>query len=302
MVGVSDGHPFGQLVLAHGAPVVPGELWSAWTFNPALVLVAAAGAAYWRGLALSGDRARALGRATSFFAGLAVVAIALGSPLDALSGVLFSAHMVQHLLLTLAAPLFLVLARPGPVLRRALPASARRQVARSAPARWARAWPGPRRVIVAWLAAVVTLWAWHVPVLYDAALDNAAVHALEHATLFATALAFWWTVGGAGCRAVPAYGAASLFMASLAGGVLGALLALSGRPWYAERPGVAQWGLTAIEDQQLAGAIMWMPGGLVYLVAAFVLMVTWLTRAGGPGASSSLTARHRGHASVGSRS
>lgn len=93
---------------------------------------------------------------------------------------------------------------------------------------------------------------------------------------------FWSTVTDLSPRATPALGAIAIFLASLTGGVLGALLTLSGRPWYEPRPGIQAWRITPLEDQQLAGVIMWMPGGLVYLVAGVVLFAVWLSRAASP--------------------
>jgi cytochrome c oxidase assembly factor CtaG len=126
------------------------------------------------------------------------------------------------------------------------------------------------------------IWIWHAPVLYERALANPLVHWLQHLSFFVTAILFWWSlIHGRG--RVRAYGAAVLylFVTALHSGFLGILLSLARRPIYPSQTSAApQWGLTPMEDQQLAGLIMWVPGGLVYAGAALVLAGLWIARSG----------------------
>lgn len=127
----------------------------------------------------------------------------------------------------------------------------------------------------AWTLHAAALWGWHVPALFEAALANAWVHGLQHASFLGTALLFWWSVLGRGVRRPDAVGLASLFTTMLHAGALGALLTFAPHPWYAHYAAAAS-GLTALEDQQLGGLVMWVPGGLAYMVAGLAIMAAWL--------------------------
>jgi cytochrome c oxidase assembly factor CtaG len=222
--------------------------------------------------------------AASFAAGWLTLALALLSPLHELSEELFSAHMVQHMLLVaLAAPL-VVLGRPGGALSWGLPRSWRRGVAGVTRARLVAAvWAAMTSPLVATLLHGLTLWAWHLPGPFEAALANAWLHWLEHVSFLATGVLFWWAMLGRPAR-LHGYGlsVACLFVTLLHTSLLGTLLTLSRHLWYGPAPGAAAWGLTAIEDQQLAGLIMWIPGGAIYTLAALVLAGLWITAAGKP--------------------
>lgn len=192
-------------------------------------------------------------------AGVAVIAIALLSPLDALSSLLFSAHMIQHLLLAVFAPLLLVLARPALPLTLGLAPRLRRMVSRPA----LRLRPLAEGTVAAALAVVahtVVMWMWHVPAFYEAALGSPALHMFEHLTLFATALPVWWIALN---LARPGLGLLVLVFTALQGVALGALLTFAPRVLYPSYQ-TAAWGLSALEHQQLGGLLMWMPVGVVY--------------------------------------
>lgn len=217
----------------------------------------------------------------SFGLGWLVLAVALVSPLHALGGRLFFAHMIQHeLMMAIAAPL-VVLGRPGGAFSWALPAGWRRGIA---PAIHNRAiaglWHTLTRPLIATALHGLAIWAWHMPALFEAALGREWVHWLEHANLLGTGLIFWWALLGR--VGVLGYGGslACLFATALHSSLLGTLLTFSPRPWYGAAPAAPEWGLTALEDQQLAGLIMWIPGGLVYAVAALALAGLWITESG----------------------
>ena len=259
------------------------ELIRMWSFEPstalplALVLVL-----YATGLArLRRTRHRMRRQAACFGAGWLVLAVALVSPLHPWGSALFTAHMVQHELLMLAAAPLLVLASPWPVLLRGLPVGTARALTGWTRAGVARsAWRGLTRPFTAWSLHLVTLWAWHAPALFGLALRSEGAHALQHASFLGGALLFWWAVlrdrAHAGGAAVLA-----LFTTAIHAGLLGALLTLSGAPWYPAYANTAPWwGLTPLEDQQLGGLVMWAPACLVYVGAGLMMFARWLEASG----------------------
>jgi cytochrome c oxidase assembly factor CtaG len=226
---------------AHGADASPDLAGAA-----AIAALLAAGGLYVAALRRGGAlRAR---DAAAFVAGWLALAAALAPPLARAAAASFPAHMVQHELLMLVAPPLLILGRPFAALAATLPA------------RWVRIAAVPLRIPP--LAAVVlhgaALWVWHAPRLFDAGLDDGAVHALQHACFFWTALLFWWTV----FRRVRAGTAAVYLLATLIhSGALAALLTFAPAPLYAG---------TTLEAQQLGGLIMWVPAGYAMLLAGLV--------------------------------
>lgn len=277
-----------SLAHAHAADLgkPPEELLRTFTLDPLVVVPAALGLAlYARGLARlrrSGRRSRGLAlRGAALALALLVVVGSICTPLDALGAALFSAHMAQHLLLVAVAAPLAALARPGPVFAWALSSSLRRAVARALRAvhplvRLASLLAHPAVALALHASAV---WLWHLPVLYEAALLDDGVHALEHASFFLTAWLFWRAVVLAGRRGELGHGAAVLaaFGATLQGSSLGAVLTSARAPWYrAHAGGPEAFGLTLLEDQQLAGLAMWVPGGVVYLFAALLSFSAWL--------------------------
>ena len=269
-------------VMAHaGAPLAPHDLWGAWSLEPAVLLgLAVVGVGYGRGvrrLWCAGSRVVTGRQVAAFAAGLAVLALALLSPLDALAEVLFTAHMAQHMLLVMVAAPLLVLGAPGLPLTVALMPGWRRRLALLR--RHAAVVAGRRllsRPMVAWAVHVGVLWAWHLPVPYQAALADELVHAAEHASFLGSAVLFWWVL--ARRRLAPGFAILYLFAAGLQGSALGALLTLAPAPLYPlQAAGSAPWGLPPLADQQLAGLVMWVPADLTYLGAAAALFIRWLT-------------------------
>jgi cytochrome c oxidase assembly factor CtaG/cytochrome c2 len=210
---------------------------------------------------------------------MSLLVIALQSPIDTIGADLFSVHMVQHLLLILAAPPFLVVSDPAIVFLRALPPRSRKK--------FARMWSGARLTAIFRLAMQPLLvWFffcgifvfWHAPGPYQWALDNNAVHISEHLTFFVSSLAFWSIVLAPHGRRLD-HGSTLLFIVSTAilSGLPGALMIFAPRPLYpGHAAGVARWGLTLLEDQQLAGLIMWIPAGAAYVLATALVFLKWL--------------------------
>lgn len=225
-----------------------------------------------------GTRIAPAAQIAAFVAAMAIVASALLSPLDGLADQLFSAHMVQHLLLLLAAPPLFVYARPAVVLLWAFPAPTRKRIGRALIALGARAaLRFLMHPVIVWVLASGVFVFWHLPGPYRWALGNDGIHALEHLSFVVTAL-MWWTIviEPIGTRRL-GYGGTFVFIAATAilSGMPGALIVLAPRAFYAGH-GAAAWGLTPLQDQQLAGILMWIPGGLAYLAAASAIFMKWL--------------------------
>jgi len=272
-----------------GRALEPHDIGRAWLdFDPLVVILLwLIGALYWRGIdALWREQpGRGIRRweARCFAAGWLTLVVALLTPIHALGEALFAAHMVQHeLIMAIAAPL-LVLGRPVIPLLWALPMHWRRRLgAFTATPAVRSTWRTITRPLPAFLIHGIAIWGWHVPALYQASLASGFIHALQHASFLGTALLFWWAViHPRDLRA--GYGAAVfyLFATAMHSGGLGALLTFAARPWYqAYAATTAAWGLTPLEDQQLAGLIMWIPSGLSYLTAALALLALWMKEAG----------------------
>jgi cytochrome c oxidase assembly factor CtaG len=261
-----------------GEPLEPHDLWSAWEFDPGVVIPLAFSAIlYWRGASVAhGIRRREI---ACFWAGWITLAVALVSPVHPMGESLFSAHMLQHeLLMVLAAPL-LVLGRPLVPFLWGMPEGMRRTIGRASKAPgFQRTWRGITRPFVAWWIHAIALWTWHMPVLFDATLRSDAVHTAQHISFLGSALLFWWSVlGGRESRISAGAGIVYIFTTAVHTSVLGALLTFSPTLWYpAYSNTTAAWGLTPLEDQQLGGLIMWIPAGITYVVAGLWLLASWL--------------------------
>lgn len=265
---------------AHGpaGAVAGGELWGTdpWIAIPLM----ASGLAFhlgalglWRSAGFG--RGLPIRRAAAFWAGWLALAAALLSPLHWLGDRLFAAHMVEHGLLMLVAAPLIAYARPSQTLSWSLPRLWRPRVGSlmTSP-RVAAMWGRLRQPLSATLLQALALWIWHAPSLYTLALHDETAHRLEHLCFFFSALLFWWALfqgrrAWTGDRARDAAAVGCLFLTVLHSGVLGALLTISSRIWYPAQVAFSfEFGLAPLEDQQLAGVLMWIPMGALYTCAA----------------------------------
>jgi putative membrane protein len=259
-----------------------------WTFDPlALGIVGTSTAVYTRGLTALWRNAGAgagirKGEATCYYLGQLSLLIALVSPIDRLSDILFSAHMAQHEILLIVAPPLIVLGRPVVALAWAFGPKRRAGVMRalSSPgiSRFWRLVSAPLTIV---LIHGLVLWLWHIPSWFEGALRNEWIHAVQHASFFVTAIVFWWgIVRGRYGRGGYGLAAAFVFATAMHTSILGALLTVASRLWYPLYAARATpWAIDAVQDQQLAGLIMWVPAGLLLGLLSLGLFAAWLGEA-----------------------
>lgn len=270
------------------APLAPHDFWTAWTLDPWIVVpLAVAAASYGRAVAKVWGRAgpgRGVRRdqVMAFSTGLFFVAVALVSPLDPWGEVLFSAHMVQHMLLILVGAPLIVLGAPSLVLA-GLPRPLRRPLVRVGTRPWfLRLARVSKRPMPEAFAHMAVLAVWHVPALFNAALVHDGIHILMHASFLVSGLLFWWAVLVATWvhPGIWALRVAAVLVVMVGTGLLSALITWTQFILY-EAYGDAPlaWGLTPLEDQQLGGILMWVPGGVVYFIAALALFACLLRAA-----------------------
>jgi putative membrane protein len=219
-------------------------------------------------------------RTAAFLTGAAVTLLAVAGPIPGWSDELLWVHMVQHLLLTIVAAPLLAVGAPVSTLRFGLSPGSRSTVAGWSrhTRRFRRRIGNPPALVVATAVHVALTWAWHAPAAYDLAVRNPGFHALEHVAFLGSATWVWIEIVATARRNRRAQALATLCLAALiaTGGVLGALLTFAGRSLYDVYTGAA--GLTAIEDQQLGGALMWVLPSFVYSVVAVRRFAAWLDR------------------------
>ncbi len=217
-------------------------------------------------------------RLAAYLGGLFILGVALMSPIDVLGGQLFFMHMIQHLLLVMIIPPLLLIANPLPFFMWGLPARARHQAGRllgrgSAFRRGLYTLTAPGLV---WMAFVAFLLGWHDPNAYNAALRSDLIHDLEHVTFFATAMLFWWLIIGAGPRLRSLSNGVRLALVLITVPVnmaAGVVIAFASQPIYTYYTTVPRlWGMTAQLDQMIGGVIMWIPGSMMYLIAALIII------------------------------
>ncbi|HEX8125201.1 MAG TPA: cytochrome c oxidase assembly protein [Allosphingosinicella sp.] len=215
-----------------------------------------------------------------FASGWLVLAVALVSPLHQSAERSFTVHMIEHELIMLAAAWLLAASRPLPVLLWALPKAWRARVGGLGARPWlSGSWRFLTDPVAATVVQAVVLVAWHMPALFDRALADPYWHVAQHGAFLAAALLFWSAMAnGRGGRHAFGVAALCLFATSLVGGLLGALMSFSASPWYLgyARMGMTPLGLSPVEDQNLAGLLMWIPGGLVHAGAALWFLYRWM--------------------------
>jgi cytochrome c oxidase assembly factor CtaG len=188
-------------------------------------------------------------------------------------------HMIEHELIMLVATLLLAASGAGGVLAWGFPKLLRVALGGSWKSPLQSLWRRLTDPVTATAIQAVVMWGWHAPPLFDRALDSFGWHIAQHSCFFVSSLLFWWAMLHPRGRD-SGYGvsAACLFATSLIGGALGALMSVSSSPWYADYAtmGMTGIGLDPVDDQRLAGLIMWIPGGLVHGAAAVLLFYKWL--------------------------
>jgi mono/diheme cytochrome c family protein len=190
--------------------------------------------------------------------------------------------MTQHEILMLVAAPLLVLARPLAVFLWAF-----RPAARLAIGRWSRrpgvaaSWRVLTGAVTVWVLHGAALWIWHLPRLYEAAVENTGIHAVMHVCFLFTAALFWWAlVHGRYGKLGYGLGVLFVFTTGLHSTVLGALLTLAPRSWYAiYRARAPRMGVDPLADQQLGGLLMWVPFGIVFVFIGLALFAAWLGEA-----------------------
>jgi putative copper resistance protein D len=273
-------------VLGHGsAPPEPtaATLLTGWSFDPLVWLPVLLGVWAWSAAVRSIDRTHPTNpvprrRTAAWLGGLAVLVVALQSPIDAYDTTLFTAHMLQHLLLTMVAAPLLVLSAPVTLLlRRASPGIRRRWVL---PVLHSRALRVVTRPVVAWVVFAAVMWVSHFSALFDAALEDPAVHFVEHALYLGAAVLFWFPV--IAVDPVPHRLSHPIRIGYLALGMpwssfLGLAIFSAATVLYPHYASLERtWGMTPLEDQAWAGGLMWAGGDLVFLVAVVLAVRTWL--------------------------
>jgi putative copper resistance protein D len=273
---------------AHG-PVPPtppdvANLAFGWTIEPAVLLPLAVAAVGWLRLVARIDRAHPSNRVprrrtVAFLAGLAVIATALMSGIDTYDTTLFSVHMVQHLLLTLvAAPLIALAAPITTILRAATPNVRRRVILPILHSRVMRVLSFP---VVAWILFAAVMWGTHFSPLFDASLENPIVHDLEHALYLTVGLLFWWPAVGldpSPWRMPHPVRAMYVFLQMPQNTFLAVTILNSGAVLYHHYATlVRSWGPSALDDQQIAGGLMWICGDVLFLTAMAAILAGWMS-------------------------
>jgi cytochrome c oxidase assembly factor CtaG len=271
-------------VLAHGdsapPPTFPGVLL-AWSPDPIPLLgVLVAGELFFwatRRVAARRRTPHPRWRTIAFMGGLLAIVVALNSPIERYEGVLFSVHMVQHMLLMMVAAPLLLLGAPATLALRAASPQVRRWLLRVLHSRVMAAVSFP---LLGWVAFAAVNWGWHFSPLYDQALENDALHYVEHATFVAAALLFWWPIVGADpsrWRLPHPVRLFYLFLAMPQNSFLGVAIMGAGSILYPHYlSNFRDWGPSVMSDQQMGGILMWVGGDMTFLVAMGVVVAAWV--------------------------
>ncbi|HEX4110893.1 MAG TPA: cytochrome c oxidase assembly protein [Stellaceae bacterium] len=244
-----------------GLPVPPHALWSRWNLDPVLiaflVLCALGYGLATRGPRIIGDRQK-----LSFYSGWAVLAAALMSPLCPLSVSLFAARVAQHMILVLIAAPLIVAGRPAAAIADLLGHRRRKGVSRS----------GSAAALSATGLFAALLWFWHSPGPYAATFTSDVVYWSMHVSMIGSALWLWHVLlDRRRSHAVPSLLAGLITSTQMS--LLGAVITFAPHPLYSPHLlTTVAWGLTPLQDQQLGGAVMWVPGGVIFLAVAMIVL------------------------------
>jgi putative membrane protein len=255
-------HGYGELLLD----------WVSWGLGLSLLV-------YATGLLRAQQRPPAW-RPALFVVGWLLLAISLVGPIEHWAHTSLAGHMSQHMILLAVAPPLLLLARPMPQFMLALPTAARRSIGPAL----ARLYSGTAATpVIAFVVHGLVIWLWHLPLPYQLALAHRLLHDLEHLMFFATGLWFWWSLIAPGRLGQGGFGLAAVLAALtlMHTGMLGALMTFAPQLLYPDHP-AGFGGFDQLSDQQLAGLLMWVPGGLIYTAAALALASLWLQRSDRP--------------------
>jgi cytochrome c oxidase assembly factor CtaG len=275
-------------LLSGGHTLSPQGFWYSWADEPLMTIVVFALTAMyaigWSRLHAVAPKSVPVWRLGCYLGGVLAFAAALLSPIAAYSEELFAMHMVQHLLLLIAAPPLILLGAPFLPMLWSLPRSWRRPIGRLGR-------PGQplytigqaiTHPLVAVSAYVGSVAIWHIPAFYDAAQGRTFTHDLEHVMFYGTALLYWWPIiHPTGGRRRLSLGMALPYLVPpfLEGMAIGITLTFSSRPLYSTYASLDTdpiWGLDTLNDQQLGGLIMWVPGGLFFLIPLLGILMRLL--------------------------
>jgi putative membrane protein len=223
-----------------------------------ICLLVAVALVYWRGWLRGKRREKEL---AAFLGGLLTIFVALQSPLDTFDDLYLWVHMTQHILLMTAAPLLIMLGRPWPLLVRGLPKPLVKAIAP------VLAWPRLAKPAITWMLFASSFILWHLPGLYQIALQSSFWHNVQHACFFWSGILFWHPVTARPRWLMVPY----LLLADILNTVFSAYLMFSGHLLYPAYGSSRAAGMTPMNDQILAGAIMWVPGSIFFLIPAFVI-------------------------------
>lgn len=255
-----------------------------WTWAPGILIPLVISAVwYGDGLRRMAQRPQKAGLSwkepTCFACGWILLFLALLSPMHELGEQLFWVHMTQHEILVLVCAPLLVLGAPFRISLWALPANERKFVARVVNGHnFAAGWRLISSPLCTWTLHAIALLVWHIPVLFDATVRESFVHAAQHISFLGTGVLFWWTVLKPYSSAL-GYGVRTLYLFTTAvyTSLLGAVLTFSQHAWYTPYARTAPaWHLSALEDQQLGGLVMWVPGGTILFAMTLMLVVRWM--------------------------
>jgi putative membrane protein len=255
--------------------------WLVWSIHPSTVigLAVLAGIYLWRSRHSTAEKPLSMLRRISFFSALFVIFASLNGPIHDLSDTyLFSAHMVQHLLITMLMPPLLIAGVPGWMLRPLLQNRAIAAAARVV-----------TRPIACFAIFNIVIAMWHLPVFYNAAMDNHNIHILEHLMFMAAAVLMWWPLTSQ-LPELPrlSYPGQMLycFLMILPMSIVAVYISMADQvlyPAYASAPRITS--LSPLDDQLLGGLIMWVPGGMIFMIIMTVIFFKWAARGGDDTAS-----------------